>query len=229
MQKQGESSEREVPVRRRQEHPVSVVGTARHGNVLIGDTAAAAMGSPGSPTYSPGGNRAEFFAKKNYQPNEVLPQSPDRNKPISILNGAVIAERAQQDRRYGQRRTWEGPPDEPEKSEFEKIMEYRNELVARGGNKSTVPYGELTRKVHDVRDAISKEEVERGIHKFQQIDQDKSGDISYEEFLSVLGKADHAALQGLFNMFDRDGSGQISLEEFTRGLKEFSTIMDRGA
>merc|ERR1719482_241850 len=109
-------------------------------------------------------------------------------------------------------------------------MEYRDMLVSRGGrgadyiDMDVAERREFALNVVDVRNAITKEELERGITKFEQYDLDRSGAIDYWEFLAVLQKKDHPALRGLFNMFDRDGNKTIDLQEFTIGLKEFSAL-----
>ncbi|VDM03388.1 unnamed protein product [Schistocephalus solidus] len=57
---------------------------------------------------------------------------------------------------------------------------------------------------------------------FTEMDTDKSGEISYEEFRAAMlkksepGKADEASIRALFDSLDTDKSGELSIEELKK-------------
>jgi len=59
---------------------------------------------------------------------------------------------------------------------------------------------------------------------FNEIDEDKSGEIDYLEFCKALKKDPCPATEQLFAMFDTDGSGQIELGEFILGLSSYVNL-----
>lgn len=83
------------------------------------------------------------------------------------------------------------------------------------------------------QNALSKDK-EQGVLKpailrklmltFNEIDEDKSGEIDYLEFCKALKKEPSPSTEQLFAMFDTDNSGAIELREFIVGLSSYVNL-----
>jgi len=208
--------------------PVRLPGSTPGVSILGFEDQTTTLGRPNGTQapISPRTRMEEHFSrKKAYQPSEVRPCSPEQNKPISIFNRSVVGEVTTV--RYGQRRTWDGEEVEPEQSEMQQIADARRELLSRNpANIEKMPVRnkrnqELTRKIHwTVHKAVLPAHIEEeGMRRFRELDVEKTGRISYQQFLQVVQKADHPSLQVLFDKFDADKSGRIARDEYLNILE----------
>lgn len=75
-------------------------------------------------------------------------------------------------------------------------------------------------RIHEAFDFVdlSRANLLKYFEKFMEMDADHSGEITYPEFVQVLGLPDTAYTQNLFHLLDVDESGSIDFREFITGL-----------
>ncbi|CEM30956.1 unnamed protein product [Vitrella brassicaformis CCMP3155] len=71
--------------------------------------------------------------------------------------------------------------------------------------------------------ALKPAYIKKVYKKFQEMDDDKSGLIDYDEFCKVLDTEPSPLMRRVFDMFDADGSGSLELKEFIVGLSSFTS------
>ncbi|EGW31141.1 uncharacterized protein SPAPADRAFT_63056, partial [Spathaspora passalidarum NRRL Y-27907] len=69
---------------------------------------------------------------------------------------------------------------------------------------------------------FNPEEIDRLRKRFMKLDQDRSGEIDKQEFLSIPGVSSNPLAARLMDVFDIDGNGKIDFQEFITGLSAFS-------
>ncbi len=69
---------------------------------------------------------------------------------------------------------------------------------------------------------IRAEQVNRAMEKFHNMDKDHSGEITFQEFCSLMEVEPTGEYQKMFNLFDTDKSGNIDIKEFMLGLSNFT-------
>lgn len=70
---------------------------------------------------------------------------------------------------------------------------------------------------------FSSAELLRLKKRFMKLDQDGSGTITREEFLSIPAIANNPLAHRMIAIFDTDGSGHVDFQDFVGGLSAFSS------
>ena len=70
-------------------------------------------------------------------------------------------------------------------------------------------------------EGFSPEEVKRLEKRFQKLDQDRSGSISLEEFVSIPELKENPLTKRIIEVFDSDRDGGVDFKEFVTGLAQF--------
>lgn len=70
---------------------------------------------------------------------------------------------------------------------------------------------------------FSHEEIEKLRRRFLKIDQNRSGTIDRQEFLSIPAIQNNPLAHRLFAVVDRDGGGDVDFKEFIEALSTFSS------
>jgi len=94
----------------------------------------------------------------------------------------------------------------------------RSFMIADDNNNKQIDINEFTKLIHDYRIPVPSEEVKA---LFSEFDGDRSGEISYDEFLrGVCGEMNDfrlALAKRAFKIMDKDGSGEIDINDL-RGV-----------
>lgn len=90
----------------------------------------------------------------------------------------------------------------------------RSFMIADDNNDKTVDINEFTKLIHDYRIPISDKDVKAC---FDEFDMDKSGSISYDEFIrGIVGEMNDFRMnlaKRAFKIMDKDGSGIIDIDD----------------
>ena len=70
-------------------------------------------------------------------------------------------------------------------------------------------------------EGFSPEEVKRLEKRFHKLDQDRSGSISLEEFVSIPELKENPLTKRIIEVFDSDRDGGVDFKEFVTGLAQF--------
>jgi len=94
----------------------------------------------------------------------------------------------------------------------------RSFMIADDNNDKTIDVNEFKKLIHDYRIPVEDKDLK---NLFNEFDSDKSGSISYDEFLrGVCGEMNDfrlALAKRAFKIMDKDGSGQIDINDL-RGV-----------
>jgi serine/threonine-protein phosphatase 2B regulatory subunit len=90
------------------------------------------------------------------------------------------------------------------------------------GNQSSRLLDDLVNSTH-----FSHEEIERIRRRFLKLDQNRSGGIDRQEFLSIPQIASNPLAHRLFAVVDKDGGGEVDFQEFIEALSTFSSKGDK--
>ena len=90
----------------------------------------------------------------------------------------------------------------------------RSFMIADDNNDKTIDFNEFKKLVHDYRIPVEDKDVKT---LFNEFDSDRSGSISYDEFLrGVVGEMNDFRMniaKKAFKIMDSDGSGQIEIND----------------
>lgn len=90
----------------------------------------------------------------------------------------------------------------------------RSFMIADDNNDKTIDFQEFTKLIHDYRIPVEEKDVKT---LFQEFDSDRSGSISYDEFLrGVIGEMNDFRMdlsKKAFKIMDTDNSGQIDIND----------------
>ncbi|KAM4583633.1 calcineurin subunit B type 1b [Odontesthes bonariensis] len=75
--------------------------------------------------------------------------------------------------------------------------------------------------------AADADEIKRLGKRFQELDLDKSGSLSVEEFMALPELQKNPLMQRVIDVFDTDGNGVVDFMEFMEGVSRFSVKGDK--